>query len=361
MPLRTGARAAGEENMVVNETAKGVQLGNGKRRCAGVPGRAVRLNTRPGSGPHGHPPPPAGPWETSTPTEPPPCRAHAAARSRWGPGGPSRGRSRARGAPGARPPPPGDVEGSCLPLGRGGGAAGAPGGRPARASHRACSCCAAVLLCCTAAARPTPRSTPRAPPPPPAPRKAVKQQQHLPAAPQAAGAGGLSSSGARLTRSQTRALQAGVSLSSLLQARSEASSRRSSGRQQPCAQQRALPPLPDIDGCDRANPLAACEYVNDVYRYYRRVEPQFRVPADYMSQQVRARGRRAAARRGAREGGHELPATASSPPPARGGLCPAWGWRATAAITSGGDCGVIKSGSSSWARPPLGSRNPSIR
>lgn len=46
-------------------------------------------------------------------------------------------------------------------------------------------------------------------------------------------------------------------------------------------------PLPDIDGADRSNPLAACEYVNDLYGYYRRVEPQFLVPADYMSQQVR--------------------------------------------------------------------------
>ena len=54
-------------------------------------------------------------------------------------------------------------------------------------------------------------------------------------------------------------------------------------------------PLPDIDACDRENPLAACDYVNDVYRYYRRVEPQFRVPADYMSHQVRAwAGRRSA-------------------------------------------------------------------
>jgi len=94
----------------------------------------------------------------------------------------------------------------------------------------------------------------------------------------------------RVTRSQTRALQTGVSLSSLLQARSEASTapRRLSSRS---VQQQPPPsPLPDIDGSDRSNPLAAYEYVNDVYRYYRRVEPQFRVPADYMSQQVGARG-----------------------------------------------------------------------
>jgi hypothetical protein len=46
------------------------------------------------------------------------------------------------------------------------------------------------------------------------------------------------------------------------------------------------PPLPDIDGRDRASPLAVTEYVNDIYRYYRRVEPRFRVAADYMGKQV---------------------------------------------------------------------------
>ena len=101
----------------------------------------------------------------------------------------------------------------------------------------------------------------------------------------------------RVTRSQTRASQGGSSLSSLLQARSEActapAARRSASKaaqQQPQQQQQQVPPespLPDIDAADRGNPLTACEYVNDVYRFYRRVEPEFRVPADYMSRQVR--------------------------------------------------------------------------
>jgi len=34
------------------------------------------------------------------------------------------------------------------------------------------------------------------------------------------------------------------------------------------------------------NPLAATEYVNDIYSYYKRVEPKFSVPHDYMKQQV---------------------------------------------------------------------------
>lgn len=80
------------------------------------------------------------------------------------------------------------------------------------------------------------------------------------------------------TRSQTRAQQ-GVSLSSLLQSRSEAA----------VSVHKAAPssPLPDIDAADRNNPLAATDYVNDIYSYYRRVEPKFRVSPDYMGNQVR--------------------------------------------------------------------------
>lgn len=48
------------------------------------------------------------------------------------------------------------------------------------------------------------------------------------------------------------------------------------------------PRLPDIDAIDRENPLAATTYVNDLYSYYRRVEPRFQVPSNYMEQQVRA-------------------------------------------------------------------------
>ena len=33
--------------------------------------------------------------------------------------------------------------------------------------------------------------------------------------------------------------------------------------------------------------MAATEYVNDIYSYYKRVEHKFSVPADYMRQQVR--------------------------------------------------------------------------
>jgi cyclin B len=47
------------------------------------------------------------------------------------------------------------------------------------------------------------------------------------------------------------------------------------------------PRLPDIDAIDRENPLAATTYVNDLYSYYRRVEPRFQVPSNYMEQQVR--------------------------------------------------------------------------
>lgn len=48
-----------------------------------------------------------------------------------------------------------------------------------------------------------------------------------------------------------------------------------------------LPPLPDIDGPDKHNPLAECQYVNDIYSYFRQAEPKYRAPANYMESQVR--------------------------------------------------------------------------
>lgn len=110
----------------------------------------------------------------------------------------------------------------------------------------------------------------------------------------------------RVTRSQTRAMAQGASLNSLLEARSAAatSSRRSAPpslasqqeqQQQPQQQQRsqqqqrapAVPPLPDIDAPDRHNHLAECQYVNDIYSYFRHIEPKYRAPANYMDSQVR--------------------------------------------------------------------------
>eukprot|EP00879_Flechtneria_rotunda_P008862 GHRR01009282.1.p1 GENE.GHRR01009282.1~~GHRR01009282.1.p1 ORF type:complete len:390 (+),score=110.06 GHRR01009282.1:116-1285(+) len=71
----------------------------------------------------------------------------------------------------------------------------------------------------------------------------------------------------------------GVSLSSLLQTRAESAS----------AKAQAVPPaspLPDIDSNDKLNPLAAAEYANSIYSYYRRVESKFHVAHDYMQSQV---------------------------------------------------------------------------
>jgi cyclin B len=47
-----------------------------------------------------------------------------------------------------------------------------------------------------------------------------------------------------------------------------------------------LSPLPDIDSVDKHNPLAAAEYASSIFDYYRRVEPKFSVPHDYMKSQV---------------------------------------------------------------------------
>jgi len=69
-------------------------------------------------------------------------------------------------------------------------------------------------------------------------------------------------------------------MTSMLQTRSEAAV---------SASRRLCPsPLPDIDAIDRANPLAMTEYVNDIYSYYKRVEPKYRVAPDYMKKQVSA-------------------------------------------------------------------------
>ncbi len=89
------------------------------------------------------------------------------------------------------------------------------------------------------------------------------------------------------TRSQTMALArqqaVGPSMSSLLQSRSEAavSTKKSSASVAPPS------PLPNIDqASDLTNPLAATEYANDIYAYYKRVEPRFRVQPGYMARQV---------------------------------------------------------------------------
>ncbi|WIA29322.1 hypothetical protein OEZ86_011827 [Tetradesmus obliquus] len=92
----------------------------------------------------------------------------------------------------------------------------------------------------------------------------------------------------RITRSKTRALAQGASLTSLLQARAaeSRSSRRSGSLSAPVEPAQQPPsPLPDIDAPDKHNHLAEYEYVNDVYAYFRRVEPKFRAPANYMENQ----------------------------------------------------------------------------
>lgn len=42
----------------------------------------------------------------------------------------------------------------------------------------------------------------------------------------------------------------------------------------------------DDDKDDKLDPRAAAEYVGDIFDYFRRVEPQFRVSPSYMSRQV---------------------------------------------------------------------------
>ena len=58
----------------------------------------------------------------------------------------------------------------------------------------------------------------------------------------------------------------------------------------PCSVQdaSATPALPDIDSVDAEDPLAATDFVSDIFSYYKRVEPQLRVAPDYMSRQAGA-------------------------------------------------------------------------
>ncbi|KAG2498525.1 hypothetical protein HYH03_003775 [Edaphochlamys debaryana] len=81
------------------------------------------------------------------------------------------------------------------------------------------------------------------------------------------------------TRAQAQRAQ-GPSMSSLLSQRSEAFVGSQSIRAPPPS------PLPDIDSGDRLNPLMAADYVNDIYYFYKRVEPKYKVPHDYMTKQT---------------------------------------------------------------------------
>jgi hypothetical protein len=49
---------------------------------------------------------------------------------------------------------------------------------------------------------------------------------------------------------------------------------------------RPKPGLPDIDSADRGDPLSAAEYVTDIFSYWKRCEPMFRVGPEYMTRQV---------------------------------------------------------------------------
>ncbi|GFH06727.1 cyclin N-terminal domain-containing protein [Haematococcus lacustris] len=116
--------------------------------------------------------------------------------------------------------------------------------------------------------------------PPAKPRSATVRQVQPALPPSAPGTG--STAAAPRTRSQTALAarqQPGMSMSSLLQSRSEAA----------VTIKTAVPPaspLPDIDSEDRNNPLAETEYVNDIYSYYRRIEPKYRVSSTYMTSQA---------------------------------------------------------------------------
>lgn len=85
----------------------------------------------------------------------------------------------------------------------------------------------------------------------------------------------------------------GRSMSQLLHARSEAAL--SGGK----SKKQCMPVLPDIDSADAADPLNACDFVSDIFGYYKRVEPQLRVAPDYMTRQV---GGQAGSREGSRMG-----------------------------------------------------------
>jgi hypothetical protein len=63
--------------------------------------------------------------------------------------------------------------------------------------------------------------------------------------------------------------------------------RRAAAAAEPTAIEAAPPtPLPDIDSGDAIDPLAASDYVAEIYNYYKRVEHSFLVNPDYMAQQV---------------------------------------------------------------------------
>jgi hypothetical protein len=144
------------------------------------------------------------------------------------------------------------------------------------------------------------------------------------------------------SRSTAAATKSGSSLSSLLQSRSElASAKRSAPAPAPRS------PLPDIDSKDKDDPLAAADYAQDIYCYYRRVEPRFAVPADYMRSQVRAcvrarglvkaRAATAAARVDRTDSVQRPPGQARWLHPQPAG-CP---WKLCAAAASGSVCCVI--------------------
>ncbi len=107
----------------------------------------------------------------------------------------------------------------------------------------------------------------------------------------------------RVTRSQARQAQA-ISLSNLLERRSVV----------PKKPEVPPSPLPDIDGEDRANPLYETAYVNDIYSYYRRIEPKFKIQPGYMTSQVRAAPSAAPPAARARR-----PPLTRAPPPSAGG------------------------------------------
>ncbi|KXZ53057.1 CYCB1 protein [Gonium pectorale] len=85
----------------------------------------------------------------------------------------------------------------------------------------------------------------------------------------------------RAQAAQAQGRAQGPSLSSLLSQRSEAFV-----GSQTCMRAPPPSPLPDIDSGDRANPLMAADYVNDIYYFYKRVEPKYKVPHDYMTKQT---------------------------------------------------------------------------
>lgn len=74
------------------------------------------------------------------------------------------------------------------------------------------------------------------------------------------------------------------SMSQVLQDRSEVAVSAGKAARAPAACPPS--PLPDIDSCDAEDPLAATDFVTDIFSYYKRVEPVLRVSPDYMAHQV---------------------------------------------------------------------------